>query len=94
MLEGKTYKIAFSKEPPSFSLRVQTEDGEEPYQKLAGRIGRRQNLPEGCLFKTENSDIFFHPDGSTTQTQVTFTNVLKDTFNLEITSDGRIIEPR
>ena len=92
MLEGKIYKIILSKEPPSFSLWVETRDEQELYQRLPGNVGRKQNLPEGYLIKAENWEISFYPDGSATQTQINLTNVLKDQLDLEITSDGKITE--
>jgi prepilin-type N-terminal cleavage/methylation domain-containing protein len=92
MLEGKIYKIILSKEPQSFSLWVETRDEQDPFQRLPGNVGRRQNLPEGYLIKAENWEISFYPDGSATQTQINFTNVLKDQMDLEITSDGIVTE--
>lgn len=73
--QAKIHLLKISKDTPSgrFNAFYQTE-GEQALIAVEGRFGKSYLAPENVMVTSEKSEIYFYPDGSLSEAEITFEN--------------------
>lgn len=92
MVEGKIYKITIRSDRAAFQLVKESLDPDLSFASVQGLMGKEQKMPSGSLIQASSEEIFFYPDGQSTESEVKFSVHELETLSLEIASDGKTLE--
>lgn len=72
--QGTIYGLNIS--PGNRVLNARYKDQNQEFQKLEGRFRKEYNLPARVIIlnPTEDKTLYFYPDGSTSEIEITFKN--------------------